>query len=322
MRTEPLDLDRGCLARLLEREWAISSASLEYHPVGFGSHHWEASDARGARWFVTADLLTRSHVAPDLDAALAGLERAFRTAAVLRHAAGLEFVVASLTDRRGGYTNRLGDYAVTVFPFLADVAAATAEDDLRVLRILGRLHGATSVVPPELLRREDFELPHRHALVKALDDLDRPWTTGPFGEPARELLSQTAEALAERLESYHKLAEAVARSSESWVLTHGEPKSSNILRDRDGSLALVDWDTVKLAPRERDLWLVLGPNAPGWSHYVSTAGACDLDEQALRLYRVRWALADVAEFVNIFRRAHEETEDTAAAWGYLQETIG
>lgn len=321
MRTEPSDLDRAGLARLLHREWSFRAASLEYLPVGFGSHHWEASAADGSRCFVTADRLTNSRVSPDPDAAFAGLEQAFRTAAVLCHAAGLEFVVGPLADHRGGCTNRLGDYAVTLFPFLSDTSTVTGDDDSRVLRMLGRLHAATGKVPSDLPPREDFELPHRDTLVDALGDLDRPWTTGPFGEPARELLRNSAADLAARLESYDELATVVRRSSESWVLTHGEPQSSNILRDGRGSLALVDWDTVKIAPRERDLWMVLGPNERGRSDYVSTAGPCVLDEHALRLYRSRWALADVAEFVNVFRRAHEETEDTVASWGYLQQTM-
>lgn len=321
MRTEPSDLDRAGLARLLEREWSFRAASLEYLPVGFGSHHWEASDAGRARCFVTADRLTNSRVSPDPDAAFAGLERAFRTAAVLHEAAALEFVVGPLADHRGRFTNRLGDYAVTLFPFLTDASTSTADDDSQILGMLGRLHAATEKVPPDLPPREDFELPHRDTLVDALGDLDKPWRTGPFGETARELLRNSAADLAARLESYDELTKLVARTSGSWVLTHGEPQSSNILRDGRAGLALVDWDTVKLGPRERDLWMVLGPNARGWADYVSTAGPCVADEHALRLYRSRWALADVAEFINVFRHAHQETADTVASWGYLQVTI-
>jgi spectinomycin phosphotransferase len=311
VRTEPPDLDRAGLADLLEREWTFRTVGLEYLPVGFGSHHWEASDAQGGRRFVTADGLARSRVAPDPEAALAGLERAFRTAAVLRDAAGLEFVVGPLADRRGGYTNRLGHYAVTLFPFLAVDAVdgeASAEEQTHVLRMLGRLHAATDSLPEDLAPREDFAIPHRQTLVEALGDLERPWTAGPLGEPARELLRSRAEQVARRLESYDELASLVRRTASSWVVTHGEPHGGNVLRDGRGGLALVDWDTVKLAPPERDLWMVIEANEPGGS----------LDDRALSLYRSRWELADLAEFVNVFRHAHQETVDTVASLGYLE----
>lgn len=324
MRTEPPDLDRAGLARLLEHEWSFRAASLEYLHIGFGSHHWRASDQQGARRFVTADRLTNSRAGAEPDAALAVLDRAFRTAAVLRDTAGLEFVVGPLADRAGGLTHRLGDYAVTLFPFLTEESAdadPSADEQTRLLRMLGRLHAATETLPADLAPREDFDIPHRHTLVEALGDLDRPWTSGPFGEPARELLRSSAESVARRLDSYDELASLVRITSDSWVVTHGEPKSSNVLRDGRGRLSLVDWDTVNVGPRERDLWMVLDPNASGWSDYLSTAGSCALDDRALRLYRSRWDLADIAEFVNVFRHAHEETADTTAALGYLESCL-
>ena len=39
------------------------------------------------------------------------------------------------------------------------------------------------------------------------------------------------------------------------VITHGEPHPGNLIRTGNG-LAMVDWDTVALAPRERDLWML------------------------------------------------------------------
>jgi len=64
----PPDLDRTALVGALRRHWGIDALSLDYLPVGFGSHHWEAVGADGSRWFVTADDLGAAHhagLAPD-----------------------------------------------------------------------------------------------------------------------------------------------------------------------------------------------------------------------------------------------------------------
>lgn len=315
MRTEPADLDRAELSRLLAREWAFDAASLEYLPVGFGSHHWEASDGQRARRFVTADRLSSSWAGTDPESAFDALERAFRTAAALRDTAGLEFVVGPLGGRSGAFVHRLGDFAVAVFPF---VQGEPAEEPALVLRMLGRLHAATKQLPPDLVRREDFEIPHRDTLLEALGDLDRPWTTGPFAERTRELLRHSTESLTGRLEAYDELADEVRRTSGPWVVTHGEPKSSNVIRDGRDALWLVDWDTVRLAPRERDLWMVLDATRPAGRTTSRPPGPATSTRVRCALYRTRWDLADIAAFVHLFRRAHEATGDTVESWGYLE----
>jgi hypothetical protein len=122
---------------LLEQRWCFRAASLEYFPVGFGSHHCAASDSQGARRFATVDRLTQSWRGSDADAAHDVLERTFRTPALLRDTAGLEFVVGPLADRAGINTHRLGDHAVTVFPFLEGQSAPDNERGRADLRIVG-----------------------------------------------------------------------------------------------------------------------------------------------------------------------------------------
>jgi hypothetical protein len=56
--TRPDDLPEAVLAGALRDGWGFTPASLEYQAVGFGSHHWLATDARGGRVFATVDDLT------------------------------------------------------------------------------------------------------------------------------------------------------------------------------------------------------------------------------------------------------------------------
>lgn len=328
MLTEPEDLDRAELVALLERHWALSDPQLEYLPVGFGSHHWRAVDSRGVRRFVSVDDLEAGFQAgPDADAALAALDRAFRTAVALREEAELEFVVAPLRDDEGIVTRRVDRrYSVTVLPFVdGDSSTFGSYESARERRemgaVLGRLHAATDRVPAGLPRSDDFALPSRASLEAALRDLDARWETGPFAERARRLLRTHARDLGRRLGEYDEAVARVRGAPNPWVVTHGEPHRANVMRDRHGDVHLIDWDTTLIAPRERDLRMVLDEELTGWDEYVAAAGAASLDQRVILLYEEWWELANIGIFVDVFRRAHERTADTAACWENLTKHL-
>jgi thiamine kinase-like enzyme len=326
--TEPRDLERSELEQVLADRWGLRDPQLDYLAVGFGSHHWSAVDSRGGRSFVTVDdLEAGTRTTPDPDSALDALDRAYRTAALLRDDAALEFVVAPQFDREGEVIRRLGHrYAVTVAPLIdgesSEYRPHESPDDRRELgAMLGRLHSATHHVPAELPRREDFALPSRTALVDALRDLDRTWDSGPFAEGTRKLLQVSAHDLELRVHEFDELVADVRESSDSWVITHGEPHRGNVIRDPQGGALLVDWDTTLIAPRERDLQMVLDQDLTGWNEYSELASGASLNHDALQLYRWWWELADITVFVAGFRQPHERTEDMVASWEILARNL-
>lgn len=88
MFTEPDDLPGGALAGALQDLWGFTAVSLEYQPVGFGSHHWLATDAAGGRLYATADDLAakRRTARETTDDAFGRLCHAFDTLqAMIRH---------------------------------------------------------------------------------------------------------------------------------------------------------------------------------------------------------------------------------------------
>ena len=323
MLTPPQELELDALVLALAG-WGLREPRLHYLPVGFGGHHWRADDAQG-RFFVTVDDLESGiQVGEEGGAAFDGLERAYRTAAALRDDAGLEFVLAPLAADDGAVVRPLsGRYAISVAPFVDGASGSfgeyeTLEERERIGALLGRLHAASGIVDTGLPRRDDCGIPGRAALHEALATLDAAWDTGPFGEPARALLAPRATELEQRLRDYDLLAARVRERSGSWVITHGEPHPGNVLVEPDGARRLVDWDTTLVAPRERDLLFLLDDRQAGWDAYSSTAGAVELDREALDLYGRRWVLGDIGMYVAGVLRPHDEDENTAASFGFLR----
>jgi spectinomycin phosphotransferase len=327
--TEPSEVDRDALAAVLRRHWSIDVGSMDYLPLGFGSHHWIVTDTTSRRWFVTVDDLSQARWA---GSAFDTLRRAFETALTLRRDVGLDFVVAPTPDEAGTVVQPVGPHhAASVFPFLdagaGDFGEYSSDEDRRgVLGLVGRLHAATPRVRPDLPRRERFDLPGRDALTLALAQTDVPWQGGPYSEPARELLRSSAAEVQDLLRRYDAMAAEVATTGAIWVITHGEPHAGNILTDRRGAQLLIDWDTAAVGPRERDLWMLTDDAAPDWDTrdrdaYTATAGDVPLSRTALSLYRARWALQEICEYIAWFRRDHLRSEDTETAWSGLSAEL-
>jgi spectinomycin phosphotransferase len=323
VKEQPGHIDQRELARILHERWGLAPGRLRHLPVGFGDHHWELTDAAGGRWFITVAELTGGWRGTGPAAGYADLQASMETVTALRRA-GLEFAVAPMPTAGGQALAPLGGRnAVTVFPYIDGAAGDFGDelperDRLALIGILARLHGATAPARRTALARGPSPA-SRPALEAALGELGQPWRGGPYSEPARQLLARHAAGLGRALARLDELARAAASSGPA-MITHGEPHPGNIMRSA-GSLLLIDWDTVGLAPPERDLWMVAGDDPGAAGHYTELTGR-PVSGAAMDLYRLRWSLDDIALFVGDFREPHEQDEDTELAWAGLTEEMG
>jgi spectinomycin phosphotransferase len=281
--------------------WQVDVDSVEHLPVGFGAFHWVARQAGTPRLFVTLDALEPRRTADSLEAAYAG-------AAALA-SGGLEFVLAPIAHRSGGFTVALAGHALSCTLWREGVAAGTgpiegdqlARDNAAAL---ARLHAA----------RLDRAIPAWRPLVgpdltDTLADLtETSWASGPYGEPARVAIRQRLPAIGDWTAAYHRLADRAR--SRPWVPTHGEPHTANQLLTADGVL-LVDWESLARAPRERDL------------RPLVDAGHADLvspDWAMIEMFDLEWRLDEVSQYSAWFAGPHPGSEDDRVAFeGLLAE---
>jgi len=323
--TPPVGLDEAVVAQAAASRWGLQ-VTLRYIAIGAGSYHWLGTAPAGTRYFLTADdLLDKPWLGADPDQVFSGLRAAFQTALALRESAGLRFVVAPMRALGGEAACRLtARYSLAVFPFVTGQSgrwgdAVTARDADALANVLARLHQATPVVASQALRRS-LELYGRAELEKALGEVDRPWSGGPFAERARRELAAKAGLVAGWLDEFDDLAvRLAANGAAAATITHGEPHPGNFIRTGDG-LALIDWDTVALAPPERDLWM-LEDGAPGaLARYRQLTGVTP-DADAISFYRLAWTLYDIASYAGDLRAAHNWSRDSEKALTSLRLSL-
>jgi spectinomycin phosphotransferase len=310
----PADIGDSAVTAALARQWALTVRELSYLPVGFGGYHWLAVDRTGSRWFVTVSDLAAPWV-PDLSAAM-------QTAAWLAGEGGLEFVVAPVPTSAGQIVGSLDSHhALTLFPHVDPAPSRFADeiddaDRAAIIDLLARLHTAT---PPDIqLPSRPLELATRPGVEQALASLEVPWRGGPYAEPGRAVLAQYERPLRQAFARFDALLDRVGKAGGPYVITHGEPHPGNLLHTPAG-LRLVDWDMTALARPERDLWWVISGDQDA-ARYSRRTG-WPVNQDALSLYRLRWALDDIAEFLSEIRGPHQQTADTLVSWTALQDTL-
>jgi len=300
---------------LLAEGWGLEVDAAEYSAVGAGSYHWVVTERDGGRRFVTVDDLDSKPWLKDKPESLfEGLRRAYQTAIALRDS-GLGFVVGPITTASGEALRRVGQrFTIALFPFVDGQTGRFGEYDkagrVAVVKMLAQLHQASPAVA-SAAGSASLGLPGRRQIEAGLQELDQQWLGGPFSEPARQVLAGRSSYVAELLALADRLAAEVRGRGSSWVITHGEPHAANVMRTGESRL-LVDWDTVALAPPERDLWLVLGDDHDEATIYADATGH-EVDKAALDFFRLTWDLKDLATYLDVLRAPHRDNEDTARA---------
>lgn len=330
MLTPPDALTWHDLVDVLHRHWGIDAEELRYAPVGWGSHHWVLTARDGSARFLTVDELDarRDSAAEPRHKVLARLSSAFGAARALADT-GTDLVVAPTPGEDGSLMAPVTDrFAAAVYPLVEGESFSwghpmSAEHRAALLDMVVEVHAA----PADVRDRapvDDFALQHRDALEAALADGGWASTTGPYAARVARLVADHAMALRAALTTYDDLVGRAKRRTDTAdnavVLTHGEPHPGNTMRTADG-WRLIDWDTARVAPPERDLWSMDPGDGSVHDAYVATTGR-ELSPAVLELYRRRWDLSDVAVDVARFRRPHRGDDEDAKAFDILRRQVG
>jgi spectinomycin phosphotransferase len=325
--TPPDGLSQEALVSVLARHWRLSTASVAYRAVGFGSHHWEAADQAGARWFVTADELYKNRIClgESLDIAFERLRRALTAAFDLRNQ-GCPFVIAPVPADCGEVLVRAGEeLGVALYPFVDGVSFdwggfSSPAHRQALLEMVIAVHTAPEAARVRAMT-DDYAIPHRDELEALLDSGAHGEIPerGPFTRPLARLIAANNRAIESLLARYDELSWQARRHPSRLVLTHGEPHPGNTMLTPDG-WRLIDWDTAAFASPERDLWDLDPGDGSVLTAYAAATGVRPLPH-LLELFRVRWDLADIAVDVSRFSRSHRGTAEDDESWRTLRSVV-
>jgi spectinomycin phosphotransferase len=297
VREPPPDVAGADVLAEVRRSWDARVDRVTYLAVGFGAHHWTAYAGSRPRLFVTYDSTARAD-------ALAELEAAYHGATAL-HDRGLEFVLAPVATGGGRALARFASGALSCTPW----REGTSEEPLDLpwtREALRRLHATE---PPAGLPPWRTKVgPDFAETVEGM--VRRPWGPGPYADRARDEVKARLGDISRWTTRYHHLAE-VARTR-TWVAAHGEPHYANQLQTVAGRF-LIDWDTLRLAPAEVDLRVLVEAGAR-----AEEVGA---DPEMLELFDLEWRLDEISQYAAWFAAPHAGSRDDEIAFGGLRHEL-
>ncbi|WP_175539619.1 phosphotransferase [Nocardioides exalbidus] len=289
MLERPADVSDDEVLVVARDHWEPRADAVEHLSVGWGAHHWRVEVAGEPVLFLTLD--------PDLPRHThASLEAAYASAAALP----LDFVWPSLPTVAGAYAVPVGRRTASATRWLEGTRPEASVEELPDL--LARLHAT----PPPATARTwateiDPDLPTR------LRDLLQQRWDGPLGTAARELVVEHLAQVGGWSREHSRLLGLLDPST--YVVTHGEPHVRNQWLAR-GQTWLIDWESLVLAPPERDL-----------ATLVHEGRDVAHDPQVVRLFDLEWRLSEIWSFAQWLQGPHAGDTDDHTALGGLTEEL-
>lgn len=234
---------------------------------------------------------------------------------------GVKQIIAPLSTRTEALWATLGSFSLAVYPFVEgrdgyeiDLTDCQWVDFGRALK---GIH--TASFPPALTARIPREVysPRWREIVRGFQTMVE---TPSFGDPvAAELaafLKTRRAVIASLVERAEALAAVLQTRSLPFIVCHADIHAGNLLIDANGHLYVVDWDTLTLAPKERDLMFVGGGLLGGWRapHEEETLfyqgyGPTPVDPIALAYYRYERIVQDIAAYCEQILLTHGDSKD-------------
>lgn len=292
----PPDLPDGAIAAVLRERYGLRVAHVAFLPLGADSNTFAfrvVADGAQARFLK----LRRGGFR----------EVAVRVPAFL-YASGVRNVMAPLATAEGAFWTVAHGFAWMLYPFFEgregyEVALSRAQ-----WSALGETFRAahSARLPADLaalVPRETYSPRWRDA-ARAFDrEADREHDD-PGGARLADLWLRNRSEIRLVVERADELARRLETAALAQVVCHADLHGANVLVGAGDALAVVDWDEVILAPKERDLMSVGGGLFGGWNPDVEERwfyagyGPAVVDPVALAYYRYERIVADFAAYAD------------------------
>lgn len=246
------------------------------------------------------------------------------------HEQGIMHISAPLKATSGALWVTLEDYHLSVSPFIAGHNGFETHLTDAQWNTLGatlkRLH--TAPVPNGLQSQLQCETFNDHFRQKVAHFQQMVANTDfhePISAALADLLRTQRQTISYMIGRASHLAMQLQENTPDYVLCHADIHAGNVLIDDEGQLYVVDWDTVMLAPKERDLMFIGGGIGSEWrgkrgiEQFYEGYGPTEINSMALAYYRYERIVEDIAAYCEEIWLSGQSDTDRAEGMRQLSD---
>jgi len=248
-------------------------------------------------------------------------------------ALGIHQVIPPIPTSFGQLTVRLNNFRLVLYPYIeGQNGYQRSLSDAHWSELgsaLQKMHNAW--FPEELLRHlrtEDYSDAWRTQVKHYLEKAESVEYEEPIAQQVLALLQSKRSQILDLICRAEQLALELTAHPLPFVVCHGDLHAGNVLLDQKGELYIVDWDTLILAPKERDL-MYIGGGLMGLHRtpvdeeaaFYSSYGDEAINTAAIAYYRYERIIQDIAAFCQQLLDSSDGGEDREQSLSYLKSNF-
>lgn len=312
---EKPDLPNEKIAVCLRDSYGLAAAEITFLPLGYDVNTavYRVSAGDGAHYFLKLRGGPFDELAVAVPQFLGQL--------------GIGAIIGPIHTKEGQPWARVEPFTAIVYPFVEGQNGFEIPVPAQLWPVLGaslkRIH--TAALPPALKRRlpQETYSPRWRDLAKAFQaSAERTPFADAVAAQLAAFMRAKRDAIADLIGRAEQLAQALQARQLEMVLCHADIHAGNVLITPAGELYIVDWDTLALAPKERDLMfpgagLCIADAPHEEALFYQGYGQTDIDAIALAYYRYERIVEDIAAYCEQLLATDAGGADREQALGYF-----
>jgi spectinomycin phosphotransferase len=246
---------------------------------------------------------------------------------------GLRQVIPPITTKTGQLWTNLASFKAILYPYIEghnSVETKLSDDQwIQFGATMKKLHSAhISSVIASAVPRETFSSKWREKVKAFLKRIEDEIFEEPVAAKTASFLKSKSSEILKLVEHAEALAPLLQKQLPEYILCHADIHGWNLLVDKGGILYIVDWDTLILAPKERDLMFIGAgisnsgrPPIEEESLFYQGYGQTEINQNAICYYRFERIIQDIAEYCEHIFLYDEDGEDRIKSFEYLQSNF-
>jgi len=243
---------------------------------------------------------------------------------------GLQNIIPPIATKTDECWTNLDAFKVALYPYIDGRNAVDSQISEQQWQKFGdavkKLHSAD--IPESIISnvpKEIFSLKCCQTVRLFLERIENEVFDEAVAAKLAALLKSKNKIILDLIKRTEELGAKLQNQSLQHVLCHADMHGWNLLIDQDNHLYLIDWDTLILAPKERDLMFI---GAGIWnSGYTPTEeeslfykgyGQANINQDALCYYRFSRILQDIAEYCEYIFLSNEGGDERMQVLEHLK----